>query len=88
MAPAAGAEFVYPCEVTGLDLSFGRLRGVRSTRGDFPCDVLVVACGTGTPRGERAKVEEGVRVAGGDAETAGGRAKTAGGRAGTTGGSS
>ena len=44
-----GAEIVHPCEVTGLDIRAGRLRGVRASCGDFEADVLVVACGVDTP---------------------------------------
>ena len=49
-ARQAGAGVEYPCEVTGLDLHSGRLRGVKTTGGDFPADVLVLACGVDTPR--------------------------------------
>ncbi|MGE0460483.1 MAG: NAD(P)/FAD-dependent oxidoreductase [Vicinamibacterales bacterium] len=45
-----GARVEYPAEVTGLDLAGGRLRAVRTTKGDIEADVLVVACGTDTPR--------------------------------------
>jgi glycine/D-amino acid oxidase-like deaminating enzyme len=49
-AARAGAHVVYPAEVTGLDERGGRLRAVRSSAGDVEADVLVVACGTDTPR--------------------------------------
>jgi glycine/D-amino acid oxidase-like deaminating enzyme len=45
-----GARLVCPAEVTGLDLSGGSLRAVRTTVGELPADLLVVACGTDTPR--------------------------------------
>jgi glycine/D-amino acid oxidase-like deaminating enzyme len=45
-----GARVVYPAEVTGLDERNGRLRAVRTTGGDVEADVLIVACGTDTPR--------------------------------------
>jgi glycine/D-amino acid oxidase-like deaminating enzyme len=52
MARAAkeGARVQYPCEVTGLDVSGGQLRAVRTTTGDVPADVLVIACGVDTPK--------------------------------------
>ena len=49
-AKAAGARVEYPCEVTEIDLRWGRLRGVKTTRGDFELDVLVVAAGVDTPK--------------------------------------
>jgi glycine/D-amino acid oxidase-like deaminating enzyme len=49
-ARAAGATVLYPCELTALDLERGRLRAVRTTRGTFPLDRLVVAAGVDTPR--------------------------------------
>jgi glycine/D-amino acid oxidase-like deaminating enzyme len=45
-----GARVEYPAEVIGLDLGGGTLRAVRTTTGDITADVLVVACGTDTPR--------------------------------------
>ena len=45
-----GARLEHPCEVTGLDQAQGRLRAVKTTKGDVEADVLVVACGTDTPR--------------------------------------
>jgi glycine/D-amino acid oxidase-like deaminating enzyme len=45
-----GARVEYPAEVIGLDLGGGTLRAVRTTKGDITADVLVVACGTDTPR--------------------------------------
>src|SRR5205823_4411912 len=49
-AARAGAHVVYPAEVTGLDERGGRLRAVRTSGGDLDADLLIVACGTDTPR--------------------------------------
>jgi glycine/D-amino acid oxidase-like deaminating enzyme len=49
-AASLGARIVHPAEVTALDERNGRLRAVRTTAGDFEADVLIVACGTETPR--------------------------------------
>jgi glycine/D-amino acid oxidase-like deaminating enzyme len=49
-AERAGARVIYPSEVVGLDRPNGRLRAVRTTRGDVEAEVLVVACGTDTPK--------------------------------------
>ena len=49
-AAKLGARVQHPCEVTGLDQPQGRLRAVKTSSGDIPADVLVVACGTDTPR--------------------------------------
>jgi glycine/D-amino acid oxidase-like deaminating enzyme len=49
-AARAGARILYPCELTALDLSAGRLRGVATTQGRFALDRLVVAAGVDTPR--------------------------------------
>jgi glycine/D-amino acid oxidase-like deaminating enzyme len=49
-AAKAGAKIVYPSEVVGLDRQHERLRAVRTTQGDVDADVLVVACGTDTPK--------------------------------------
>jgi len=48
-AANAGAEVVHPCEVTALDLRWGRLRGVETTKGKYETDALVIACGVDTP---------------------------------------
>ncbi len=45
-----GARVEHPCEVTGLAEAGGRLRAVKTSKGDIEADVLVVACGTDTPR--------------------------------------
>lgn len=49
-AARLGARVEHPCEVTGLVQPSGRLQAVTTTKGDIPADVLVVACGTDTPR--------------------------------------
>lgn len=49
-ARAEGARVEYPCEVTEIDLRWGRLRGVKTTKGEFELDVLVVAAGVDTPK--------------------------------------
>ncbi len=49
-AAREGARVVYPADVTGLDERNGRLRAVRTSGGDVEADVLIVACGTDTPR--------------------------------------
>lgn len=48
-AREAGAEVIYPCEVTGLGLEAGRVRFVKTTKGEFPARVLILAAGVGTP---------------------------------------
>ncbi len=49
-ARQAGATVEFPCEVTGIDLAGGRVRGVRTTRGPMEADFLVLAAGTDTTR--------------------------------------
>jgi glycine/D-amino acid oxidase-like deaminating enzyme len=49
-AARAGAKILYPCELTALELSAGRLKGVVTSQGRFPLDRLVVAAGVDTPR--------------------------------------
>jgi glycine/D-amino acid oxidase-like deaminating enzyme len=49
-AAKAGAKIVYPSEVVGLDQPNGRLRAVKTSQGDVEADVLVIACGTDTPK--------------------------------------
>jgi glycine/D-amino acid oxidase-like deaminating enzyme len=49
-AARAGAHVIFPAEVTGLDERGGKIRAVRTTGGDVEADVLIVACGTDTPR--------------------------------------
>jgi glycine/D-amino acid oxidase-like deaminating enzyme len=48
-ARKAGAAVIYPCEVTGLELQAGRIRSVKTTKGEFPAGVLILAAGVGTP---------------------------------------
>ncbi len=47
-AEAAGAQFRI-AEVTGLDIGYGELRGVRTSAGDHPLDTLVLAAGVQAP---------------------------------------
>ena len=42
---ASGVRVLYPCEVTGLEVSAGHMRAVETTKGRFPADVFVLACG-------------------------------------------
>src|SRR5206468_10267595 len=37
-------------EMVGLDERSGRIRAVRTSNGDIEADILIVACGTDTPR--------------------------------------
>jgi len=46
----AGAQVRHPVEVVGLEMQNGRLRAVKTSAGDVEADVLVIACGTDTPR--------------------------------------
>jgi glycine/D-amino acid oxidase-like deaminating enzyme len=48
-AKASGVRVLYPCEVTGLEVSAGQIRGVETTKGRFPADVFVLACGLDSP---------------------------------------
>lgn len=47
-AKQLGVAVEYPCEVTGLDVANGRIRGVMTTRGKLEADVVVSASGNGT----------------------------------------
>jgi glycine/D-amino acid oxidase-like deaminating enzyme len=49
-AEAAGARVVLSSEVESIDAPWGRLRGVRTTTGEFELDTLVVAAGVDTPK--------------------------------------
>jgi glycine cleavage system aminomethyltransferase T/glycine/D-amino acid oxidase-like deaminating enzyme len=49
-AQAKGAQVHANTEVTGIDVEGGRVRRVRTTRGDFEADVVVIACGVWSPR--------------------------------------
>lgn len=44
-AKARGADFVQDCEVTGLQISEGKITGVKTSRGDFSAPVVVNAAG-------------------------------------------
>src|SRR5438132_7078269 len=44
-AQERGAEILANTEVLALDVEDGRVRRVRTTRGDFDADVVVIACG-------------------------------------------
>ena len=48
-AKQSGAIVHHPSEVIGLNLTSGRVTSVVTTQGTLEADVLVVACGTGTP---------------------------------------
>ena len=45
-----GGRLMQHTEVLGFDLHGGRVRGVRTSRGTFGCDALVLAAGPGTVR--------------------------------------
>src|SRR5262252_4262076 len=45
-----GAEVLANTEVEGLDVEDGRIRRVRTDRGDFDAEVVVIACGVWSPR--------------------------------------
>jgi glycine/D-amino acid oxidase-like deaminating enzyme len=49
-AKANGAKIEYPAEVSKIVTANGRVTGVESTRGEFPCDFLVLAAGVDTQR--------------------------------------
>ena len=50
-AVAAGALHVAPkTEVVGIDVEGGRVRRVRTTRGDIDTDVIAITCGVWSPR--------------------------------------
>jgi glycine cleavage system aminomethyltransferase T/glycine/D-amino acid oxidase-like deaminating enzyme len=50
-AQEAGAVAVSPLtEVLGIDVEHGRVRRVRTTRGDIEAEVVVIACGVWSPR--------------------------------------
>lgn len=48
-AKSAGAEVLYPCDVTDFDLRSGRLRGLTTSEGPLEADAVVIAAGVGTP---------------------------------------
>ncbi|MFL5912783.1 MAG: FAD-dependent oxidoreductase [Gaiellaceae bacterium] len=49
-AQAKGAQVFANTEVTGIDVEDGHVRRVRTTRGDFEADTVVIACGVWSPR--------------------------------------
>jgi glycine cleavage system aminomethyltransferase T/glycine/D-amino acid oxidase-like deaminating enzyme len=49
-AQQAGMTVAANTEVTGFDVEHGRIRGVRTTRGEIEADRVVVACGCWSPR--------------------------------------
>jgi glycine cleavage system aminomethyltransferase T/glycine/D-amino acid oxidase-like deaminating enzyme len=49
-AQSAGAHVFASTEVVGVDVEEGRVRRVRTTRGDVEADVVVIACGVWSPR--------------------------------------
>src|ERR671937_445340 len=50
LAQERGAQIFANTEVEGIDVEDGRVRGVRTTRGDFEADIVAVACGVWSPR--------------------------------------
>jgi glycine cleavage system aminomethyltransferase T/glycine/D-amino acid oxidase-like deaminating enzyme len=50
LAMARGAKFHGECEVTGIDVKDGRVRGVTSTAGDFAADIVVSCAGIWGPK--------------------------------------
>ena len=52
-ASAVGAKAEYPCELTGVALSNGRLSAVKTSRGDIAADRLVLATGAAADAGRR-----------------------------------
>ena len=49
-AQAKGAQILANTEVEGIDVEDGRVRRVRTTRGDFDADIVVIACGVWSPQ--------------------------------------
>jgi glycine/D-amino acid oxidase-like deaminating enzyme len=45
-----GARTEFPCEVTAIEQKWGRIKGVRTTAGDFELDVVVIAAGVDTAK--------------------------------------
>jgi len=45
-----GVTVHFPADIIGLDIRDGKLRAVRSSKGDIEADVLVIACGNDTPK--------------------------------------
>jgi glycine/D-amino acid oxidase-like deaminating enzyme len=48
-AQAFGADVRFPCQVTGLKLAGGRVRGIETTDGSIEAGVFVLACGVDSP---------------------------------------
>jgi glycine/D-amino acid oxidase-like deaminating enzyme len=48
-AQAHGAKVIFPCEITGMDLGDGRIRGVETTKGKMEADYVVLAAGNAIP---------------------------------------
>jgi glycine/D-amino acid oxidase-like deaminating enzyme len=49
-AQAAGAKILYPCAVEGITLNAEHGASLKTTQGDFHCDVVVLACGVHTQK--------------------------------------
>ena len=49
-AQEAGMKVSANTEVLGIDVEHGRATRVRTTRGDFDADIIVIACGAWSPR--------------------------------------
>ncbi|MGN6869349.1 MAG: GcvT family protein [Solirubrobacteraceae bacterium] len=49
-AVEAGITVMANTEVLGIDVEGGRVRGLRTTRGDLEADLIVIACGAWSPR--------------------------------------
>ena len=45
-----GAKVEFPCELTAIEMKDGRVAGIKTSKGDMPADVLVLAAGTGTTK--------------------------------------
>ena len=58
-AKACGATYIQDCEVTGINVSGGRVTGVKSSRGDFSAPVIVNAAG---PWAARVAEMAGVKI--------------------------
>ncbi len=50
LAAESGSEVLANTEVLGIEVEDGRVRGVRTTRGDFDAEVVVIAAGVWSPR--------------------------------------
>jgi glycine/D-amino acid oxidase-like deaminating enzyme len=44
-----GAEIRFPCQVTDISVGVGRVQSIQTTDGALEADVLVLACGVGSP---------------------------------------